>query len=125
MQPAGPTYPARRPSGNESAYRFLDKPSCLFKVIPRAQLVRHGGEIVADVHRDDVGAYFGESDCVRTALTARGTGDENNPAVEQTHDPHSFLLDAHRGASAALICHASKHDDTCEVDRDIEQYLSN
>ncbi len=43
----------------------------------------------ADIESDDVRAVAGQLDCMRTAHTACGAGDERDPAVEAAHH-HSF-----------------------------------
>ena len=42
------------------------------------------GDRAADVHRDDVRAFLGQPHGVRSALAARGPGDEGDLAVEST-----------------------------------------
>ena len=45
----------------------------------------------AQVDGDDVGAFLGETDRVRPALPAGGSGDEDDPVLEQA----TSLLDIH------------------------------
>jgi hypothetical protein len=43
--------------------------------------VRHAGDLGTQVHRDDVGAFFGQPDRVAAALSAGGAGDESDLAL--------------------------------------------
>src|SRR5437588_8222214 len=50
----------------------------------------HGVDLLADVHRDDVGAFLRQPHRVRTALTTGRTGDERNLAFDSTR--HRYLV---------------------------------
>ena len=49
------------------------------------QRIWHGGDLLAEVDSDDVGALRGELDRVGPALTAGGAGDEGNFAPKRSH----------------------------------------
>jgi hypothetical protein len=63
----------------------LDLPDGLGQVIGGGHRIGHAVDLPADVHRDDVRALLGQADGMAAALTARGTGDEGDLALELSH----------------------------------------
>ena len=57
----------------------------LLEVFRRGHRVADGVEVLAQVDRDDVGAFLGEPDRVAAALSARGAGDECDFPLNASH----------------------------------------
>ncbi len=94
--------------GDDAPVVVLDQFGGFGEILRRRMWV---GQIVdrsADVYRDDVGAFFGQSDSVAAALAARRSADERDLAldaaahdVEAGIDSHPRTVDV--GLSVALV----------------------
>src|ERR1700733_13568138 len=72
--------------GEDPPVQGLDLLDRLGEVLWGGHRVSDGGDLLANVDRDDVGALLGEPDRVAAALAARRTGDESDLAFKLSHD---------------------------------------
>ena len=71
--------------GEDAAARLLDEFGGLLEVLRRRHRVTDRRDVLAEVDRDDVGAFLGEPDRVTPALPASGTGDERDLSLYSSH----------------------------------------
>jgi hypothetical protein len=70
--------------GDDPPAQRLDLLDRVREVVERRHRIRHRGDLVADVHRVDVGALFGQPDRVAAALAACRPGDEGDLALNSS-----------------------------------------
>ncbi len=81
--------------GDDAAAGLLDEVDRLVEILRGRHRVGDAVDLIAQVERDDVGAFLGEPDRVRAALTPRRAGDEGDLAVELSrHDALRHLAGA-------------------------------
>ena len=68
-----------------SATKLADQSPGLVQLVFGPQCVGHGLDVRAHIDSEDVGAFCGQGQCVRTALTTRRSGDERGLALEFSH----------------------------------------
>ena len=69
--------------GDDAPAGLLDEGGRLLEVLRRGHRVADGVDVLAQVHRDDVGAFFGQPDRVAAALPARCPGDEGDLPLQR------------------------------------------
>ena len=74
----------------------------LVQVVPGGHRRRHRGDLTADVHGDDVGAFLGQSDRMAPALAPGGSGDERDLAF---HPTRSGLPPVYAPTDGRVPCH--------------------
>ena len=73
--------------GHDAAPGLLDQVHGLVEILGCRHRVRDAVDLVAQIHRDDVGSLFGEPNRVCASLTPRRAGDEGDFPVELlSHD---------------------------------------
>jgi hypothetical protein len=78
---------------DDAATGLLHQLGGLFEVLGRRHRVADGRDVLAQVDRDDVRAFFGEPDRVAAALAARRAGDKCDFPL---HASHSKVVLSHR-----------------------------
>jgi hypothetical protein len=64
--------------GHDAAPGLLDQVHGLLEILGCRHRVCDAVDLIAQIHRDDVGSLFGEPNRVCPSLTARRTGDESD-----------------------------------------------
>ncbi len=70
--------------GDDAAPGLFDEVHRLVEILGGGEWVCHAVDLVAQVERDDVRAFLGESHRVRTALSPCRSGDESDLALQLT-----------------------------------------
>src|SRR4051794_37003157 len=89
---------------HDATTRLLDQIHGFVEVLRRGHLIPDAVDLATQIERDDVGALFGESDGMRTTLTAGRPGDECDLARQLScHDffPGPAIMSAPRCGRAA------------------------
>ena len=76
---------------DDAATGLLDELGGLLEILGRRHGVADGRDVLAQVDRDDVRAFFGQPDRVAASLAARRAGDECDFPLNASHLEMSFL----------------------------------